>query len=356
MKKSGCEIRFFDGEFNWLGRRADASSVQFRADIFGGGSFEIHLGLGAGEEISETAGCGNLVIINGDETRSGVITSVQIKSAGSEVVLSGVSCARYILSRRVILPIAEKITAPAESMIRRLLEENLTNPSDERRRIELETGENLARGAEVTRSFRYQNLYTEIRSIAEEAGLGFRIRPDVARREWRFEITDGTDRTLTQGSNPPVVFSTDYKNILSYTYTQDLEHTAGTVYAAGLGSGVYVAGEDIRGLNRSEAYISSAVSGEELKKLAEAELSVKQPRNALEASVAWDRVFRYGDDYKLGDWVTVFVRPLGVYLNTRVTAMYEVYESNFGDGSGYALELTFGDKSPGLIERLLAGR
>jgi len=198
------------------------------------------------------------------------------------------------------------------------------------------------------------------------------------------ELYKGVDRSRTQDVNPHVIFSEVIGNILTQTYTHNIEGKKTAGYATSsvldtilsydkrlvdlLSDNAYSAGDQTyinggsspagtkggSGMNRAEigltvTDITAPTSGTTDEKAAVVYASCKQiGRNEVAKGVeeqTYDVTLntavgpQYGVDYDLGDIVTVMSPRYGISMNARITEVTETYEP----GKKVQIALTLGE-------------
>lgn len=183
---------------------------------------------------------------------------------------------------------------------------------------------------------------------------------------FEFTISAGVDRRRgNDDGNVAVVFSQSISNISRTDYKRDTEDYKNIAYIAGEGSGnerkwyMYGINEDVEtklstGWGRRELWIDardiqsqnddgSQMSEEEYQKLLKQRAMDRAKSNTVtveyEATLIQDRQYRYGVDYKLGDWVTVLDNDLGVSIDAQVIS---VTTSITNDRIVYDVTLSYG--------------
>lgn len=140
---------------------------------------------------------------------------------GDRITVTGRSL-ESLLHRRIIWS-PTTLSGKFQACVKRLIDENIINPLDSSRRIpnfEFRDSTDPA----IT-SLRYdgafdggEDLYDVVQSMCEEASVGFRILPNYENSGFIFELYAGKDYSWDQDTNPPVVFSSAYENLLSSSY------------------------------------------------------------------------------------------------------------------------------------------
>ena len=159
-----------------------------------------------------------------------------------------------------------------------------------------------------------------------------------------WELWKGTDRSTEQDENPPVVFSQEFDNLLSATYTSDRTRFRNAALIGGEGEGTsqitVSIGDAKYNLGRREIYIDGAgVSSNEetiseakykrmLQSYGRTELWGYTIENTFEGQVEANGTYILGDDYFLGDRVTVDT-GLGITAHPIIT---EIIDSISEDG------------------------
>jgi hypothetical protein len=158
-------------------------------------------------------------------------------------------------------------------------------------------------------------LYNTIKSLADIYRLGFRLIRPAEDSKLYFEVYTGYDRTTSQSTNVPVVFSTEFDNL---TDTRELVSTAGYknvayVYAPNGSRVVYGenASSSTSGLNRKVLIVmadditdaAGAGLNTKLDQRGLEELAKTRPTRAFDGKIAQSPTLRYGVDYALGDLV-----------------------------------------------------
>lgn len=159
-----------------------------------------------------------------------------------------------------------------------------------------------------------------------------------------FELYKGTDRSTEQDEVPPVVFSQEFDNLLSASYTSDKTRyrNAALIGGEGEGSDKVVAGIGATrsGLDRYELYVDGSgvssdgevITAERYRKMLQSygrtELWGYTIEKTFEGAVEASGTYELDSDYFLGDRVTVDT-GLGIYATPLIT---EIIDSVSEDG------------------------
>ena len=218
-------------------------------------------------------------ILTEDSDHGMIIEDIQIDSnveSGPQLYISGRSL-ESILDRRIIWR-TTIISGNLQKAIKQLLDGHVISPSDPKRRIENFIFEDSTDEAITSlklsgeAQFTGDNLYDVIVSLCDIFGIGFRITLS-ADNKLVFKLYAGVDRSYSQTTNPYVVFSPDFENLLNSSYLSSKKNLKTITLVAGEGEGserktasITSDGDGGTGLNRRELYtdardISQTVDG-----------------------------------------------------------------------------------------------
>ena len=188
------------------------------------------------------------------------------------------------------------------------------------------------------------DLYTVIKGLCEENNIGFKIvlTDD---NQFAFSLYAGADRSYDQTENPYVVFSPNFENIINSNYFSSKAGYRNVTLVAGEGEGASrkttVVGS-ASGLDRRELFTDARdiSSDTEDGTLSDAEyiaqLRTKGLKNladhmittAFEGEVEVTRLFKYGEDFFIGDIVQI----ANEYGNENSAYISELIISNSDEG------------------------
>jgi hypothetical protein len=358
---STCSIRVYDRDFNWLNETTKAESVQITRELYGAGSFEIHIHP-AIEAAYDLIKKDNIIVINRDGHKAGVVRDFRLAEdrRKREFVIHG-DMADGLTRRRIAVPPTEaqrpgslgwdRIRGPAETVIKHYAAMHMVMPYNPNRIIpRLHMAEDAGRGRAFPWQTRYEPLHEVLHGACQYAEMGYGIFADTANARWVFDVIPGTDRTASQDTVSPVTFRVEYNNIDNYRYAEDRQNHKNTGYAGGQGQDerrlVYVLGDTNAGLDRREVFLDCGNAGDidELLHYGGQRLLEYGEVKAVEISTL-PRTFIFEKDYFLGDMVTVIISRLGLAVDTRITSIRETWER----GTGHAVEARFGAKLPNLF-------
>lgn len=288
-----------------------------------------------------------------DTTKCGIIEKVTVETdaeAGAYITASGRNLSS-LLSRRIIWRQAT-FNGYVEAGIRAMVEDALINPEDAARAIN-----NLSLGSKIGLSDTFQsqqageNLAETITLICQKYGIGYKIALDLPNSGFIFSLYKGEDRSYNQNTNPFVVFSPDFDNLISSEYSQDITGYKNTAQVAGEGQGIGRTKVTINGTNsgldRYEGYVDAQSTSENSGEVGTSDYEAMLEQQgyeflagvgiteAMASEIASDVNFKLNTDYFLGDIVQV-INEYGITMTPRVTEIIECQ-----DTTGYSCIPTF---------------
>lgn len=365
------EVRGIDT--NIIGIVDTASSVIWHSVYFGVGVFEIQAT--ATPEIVSLLKAGRYVT-RPDNDDVGIIEGLHIPeniTDGATISASG-RFVKSILDRRVIYNLsgnsnkATILRGNVENEVRNVVKDNAIEcPFDSKRNIpNLALGDlaNIplrivdADGYAAQKQVSYQNLLEYTDGVLEEYGIGAKciLRNGL----FLYTVYSGTDRSIGNGVNAPVIFSKDYDNLTSSEYTYDETTEKNVALVGGEGEGVdrfySVLDKGGSGLQRREIFIDASSISKTYKDENDVEQTYTnaQYKTMLDAKAQQDIAplvktetfngvldatngnYIYGRDFALGDIVTVQNSKIGIYMNVRISEALE-----YQDNNGYTVEIKY---------------
>ena len=340
-------IRIFDLALNLLGEIDDYESLIFTRDYYTHGTFEIHIN--ANKNNTEYLVKNNIIIVDRALNKCGIIKISERTAEESEQVMVQGFTLDYLFSKRVILPASpsafDSITGPAETAIKHYIENCITNPLDPDRKMNIfNLTTDQARGNTSEYNARGENLSEYLSSIRTEHQMGIETKLNLQSKKIDIDVLIGKDHRT--GTAEPVIFSTDYDNLLSQNFYESDVEEKNFAYIFGQGEGntreTATYGTET-GIERKEMIVEANVPLESLESVGETELAQYPPIMTFEAEVINRLPFVYEQDFDLGDQVTVTNKKWGVQLNTRIVQITEIYEAD-----STRIEVAFGNNIPTL--------
>lgn len=276
--------------------------------------------------------------------------------------------AEAYLDYRTVYPRLE-VTDKVGSVLRLLVYDTLIGPLDSSRKIPtLALAENQEPYGD---SISYQQLgdtvLSEVSRLCEANSLGFRLKFYPYEQRFDFCVCRGTDHTVNQAENTPVLFSSDLEDILTSSYSHNKSDFRNVAYISGEGEGENRKTQQVgtaEGIFRRELYVdardlqSEKEDGSSIPDLEYAAMLTERAKTTLEdykdietfsatIKTFGSMGYTYGTDFVLGDKVTVYDSRLKVQTDAIVTAVVYTY-----DEDGERIDLTFGYEQPTISAKL----
>lgn len=286
-----------------------------------------------------------------------IVETIQITTnveEGSKMIISGRSL-ESILERKIIWT-QTNISGSLQNGVKKLIEENIINPSVADRRIANflfeESEDEKIKKLTLEAQYTGDNLYDTIVSICESNNIGFQV---ILNRDYQFvfKLYAGEDRSFDQEANPYIIFSSSFGNVISSKYIDSDKTLKNVALVAGEGEGTerrtYVVGS-VSGLERRELYvdardiqsrtsdggtISDSEYNEKMKTRGEEKLADYKKTKSFDGELETLNTHVYGKDFFKGD-IVQFVNEYGMEAKVRVM---EVIISQ--DAKGYSCYPTF---------------
>lgn len=251
---------------------------------------------------------------------------------------------KSIVGRRIVWK-QTNLTGSVETGIRQVITENMINPADTARKIE---GFLLEDEIGITDTFDVQlsgeNIAEWIETTCQTYGIGWDVY--INNKKYIFKMYKGVDRSYNQKDVLPVVFSDDFDNLLSSSYSYEKAEYKNAALVGGEGEGINqrtTAIGDATGLQRYETYIdgSSVSSNGEiiteeqyyklLQNYGKEQLSAVAYTEKFEGNVEPSGNYVLNKDYFLGDIVQVR-NEYGISATPRIIEIIESEDEN-GDST-----------------------
>lgn len=280
-----------------------------------------------------------------------IATEVEV---GAKMILSGRSL-ESILERHIIW-VQTTLDGSLQNGIKKLLDENIINPSIADRKISNfifeESDDPAITSLKWTAQYTGDNLYDVIYAICETNNIGFRVTLN-DKHQFVFKLYAGKDRSYDQEENPYVIFSPKFENIISSNYIESDKTLKNVALVAGEDSGtarktlvvgsasgldrreLYVDARDIQSETSSGEVLTPAQYDEKLRTRGEEKLSECETTKTFEGEMETTKTFVYGVDFFKGD-VVQFVNEYGMEAKVRVMEIIRAQ-----DTTGYSTYPTF---------------
>lgn len=291
-------------------------------------------------------------ITRDDDSNVGIIEKIKIiaDETGNEKMIVSGGFLPTILKRRIIEN-QTVINDTISNAIKKLLNENVIAPSNDKRKISNIAYVDNYIPTRIDAQYTGKNLLEVIEGLCETYHVGFKGYLDDGSRIC-FTLFEGVDRSYNQRSVPHAIFSDEYDNLISSEYTIVYADQITDALVAGEGEGVdrktlWVSNGEHSGIDRYETYVDqrnlSSNDGEISmveydKQLTEAGMEVITPTIGIfNGTVLFDNL-EFRKDVNIGDVCVVENRIWMMYMNTRLIEMIESVDET----GKYTLNPTFG--------------
>lgn len=330
-----------------IGQIKTYTYVSYTQELTGRGSFELHIP--TTEESLDILVFGNYIYFEGDAV--GIIKGQRdSENSDVEIVVYGYLASHILEYRSFLLTTQyyDYVNNIARSMVTNLL----INPANVKRKISyIHLGSNISN---VGSKVRVQNtggtLHEVLRKMLLPYNLGYSLVPVIEMdgtygnmiTGFDFVVIKPVDRTVgNTGNNDPVVFSFDLNNLTQFEYEDDGREYRNVAIVASEGTGgerktLEVGDTSATGIDRLETYVDARdlQTDNPNEPMTDAELEEAMEERGLErleecidfesvdGTIATDSMsYKYGVDFKLGDFVTVHSNKLNRMVNMQVTSV-----------------------------------
>lgn len=263
-----------------------------------------------------------------------------------------------MLERRIVWK-QTRLNGTFQNGVQQLLNENVIDPKKDNGQGELvsyaerkidnfEFSPIAITDVNIDSQFTGDNLFEAIKTLCEVQGVGFTVTLSAAKK-FVFQLYIPKDRSYDQSTNPVVVFSPEFENLLNskYLYSEKLLKNITLVMGEDSGEArkkieVITTETMPSGLDRRELYtdardIQSEVDGEvqsdeeyynRLRQRGLEKLSENTTSEEFEGETESHVTFKYGVDYTIGDIVEV-ANEYGISARARII---EYVRSEDSDG------------------------
>lgn len=266
------------------------------------------------------------------------------------LTLTGKGLKNDLLKRRVVWS-QTNLSGNAEEGIRQVITDNVISPSDSDREIDglvLDDLQGFTDTIEI--QLLGENIADWLEEITTTYGYGWDIY--IKDSQYVFKLYKGTDRTYNQSAVTPVVFSPEFDNLLSSSYTYNMDEYKNAALIGGEGEGTAQRTATIgtaTGLNRYEAYIdggSVSSNGEiitveqyttMLEEYGQTQLDQTAYTQSFSGEIDPAGIYAINEDFFLGDLVQI-QNEKGIQATPRIVEI--IYAE---DASGSSVVPTFSE-------------
>lgn len=307
------------------------------------GDFEIYASMSA-ETYNQLKA--DYYLWSSDSEHTMIIEDIQITAdaeEGDTLVVTGRSL-ESMLDRRIIWN-QTTLSGNLQAGIKQLLNDAIISPTEVNRKIDnfvfVESTDPAVTDLTVDAQYLGNNLYDVICELCSSNNIGFKIvlTDDL---KFNFSLYAGADRSYDQLTNPYVLFSPEFDNIINSNYIESKKTLKNIVLVGGEGEGTAKTTVTVEttdgagsGLSRRELYsdasdlttssadgatLSSTEYEAQLKQRGNEELSDNTTTKSFEGEMETSKTFVYGEDFFMGDLVQL-TNEFGIEATARVIEM-----------------------------------
>lgn len=264
--------------------------------------------------------------------------------SGWILTVSGKGLKNEILRKRIIWSQLNYDNDYVWEVIKDVIEKNVEMPDDDDRRIPELFFQKVGQDAIYTDRISCQlfgdNIAEWMESICKAYNYGWRCRFN--EDNYQMQLYQGKDRTYSQNERMPVVFSPEFDNLLSSSYTENINTFKNVALVGGEGEGTNQRTVSVgsgSGMDRNEVYIdgkSVSSNGEIitpekylqlLSDYGQTQLDQTTDTTNFSGSIKYDGVYKINKDYSLGDLVQI-ENQKGMKAVTRITEIIYAEDEN----------------------------
>ncbi|MCR8744334.1 siphovirus ReqiPepy6 Gp37-like family protein [Romboutsia lituseburensis] len=348
-------IRILDKDINLLGEIDNYEEFKLNRRFFGLSEFELKIKVS--NLHTDKLITNNLIVLDKDYKNVGIILHKEfngVENKSDVLLVKGVTL-KGLINRKLIIPDInqsyEMCKGKQETIIKHFVNKNCVKTVDPFRKTgRLVIAEDKFRGNDDSWRSSYDNLSEKIKEICEYCGLGWDVTLNPKEKQFIFDVIESKDLTINQNVNPPVIFRSDFNNIVSRNYIESIINAKNVVYSGTKddASKIVLSTGESSGFERTEVFASiNSDDIEEIKKEGQVKLKEFEELKSFELDINATNTFIYKKDYDLGDLVTIQDRSLRVTMNSKIVETEEVYNKN-----GMSLKITFGSTIPTILTKI----
>lgn len=347
-------IRIFNKEINLLAEIDNYESIEITRRFYKIGEFELKIK--ANRLHTDKLVKNNLLLIDKNFNKVGIILHREFSDKDNDLLIIKGCLLDGLLGRRLIIPDIDdsymSFKGSQEHIIKSFVDRNCVNTNNKIRKINrLMISENKDRGKNDLWRSSYELLSDKLSEIGEYSGLGWNISLDIKNKEFIFDILESRDLTSDQNVLPPVIFRSNFNNIITRQYTESIINSKNVIYAGTKedSSRLVLSIGDASDFERIETFIDcNSEDINEITKAGEVALKDFEELKTFEIDVIHNNTFIYEKDYDLGDVVTIQDRKLKITMNSKIVEVKETHTPKT-----FAVKLTFGKSIPNLLTKLI---
>lgn len=309
------------------------------------GDFELYTGVDS--DLLKYAEDGNYLVSN-DSEHVMIVESRTIETDsedGNHIKIVGNSL-ESILKRRIVW-VQTTINGNLQDGVKKLLDDAFINPSIPERKIDnfvfKYSTDPAITELKIIAQFTGDEVYEAIKSMCDPYDVGFKITLN-DKNQFEFELYKGVDRSYNQMTNPYVIFSPNFDNIVDSNYLESSANYKNVTLIGGEGEGtdrIFAVTGEGSGLDRRELFtdardlstkngketISESEYQSQLIERGKSKLAENKKELSFDGQVEAIEPFAYGKDFFMGD-VVQLENEYGFGVTARVTEFIRSYSAS----------------------------
>ncbi len=331
----------------------DIVSYEYNKKWCGTGQFSLILPLK--KDIIRKALVNNIVYYDDDWL---MITSLSYNN--NQITLTGVDLNGLLDNRITVFGKAQVAGAEGYDVVKgttgdcinHYINNNLVLPEDKSRQIpNMVIDKTVAGLSDDSYMARLKILSDVVCDLCNNANIGYRIDGDLQRDKYRFSTLTGVDHSANQRSNPYVILSTRWGNIVSSVFTHSVDNLFNAIYATGadVTQTVYRDNDIPNGFSRRETAVDVTVNSvDDIKTYALYNMQDNIETHSYELDVKSTGL--YGNKFDLGDTVTV----IDSFTNNKFTSQIVEVKKTISN-SQRKISVILGKQNQKLLNRIITG-
>lgn len=361
------ELNVFNLNFERIGEISEYKELKIERNYYK--VSQLVLRIAPSDEILSLLVEGNILTTTGNINYGYYIdTFAYTDEEGSEIEIMAYSL-NYFLSWRSI-PKQQRASGSVENVVKHFVNINCINTEINRIIPNLRLAANSGVPITTESSKSGGEVLEHCFNICKANEMTIDVLMNHVDKKYDVYTWQGEDRSTLQNVNPKVIFSKEYDNIIKQQYVRSRTDLKTTVYVAGEGEGidrtVITVDDNTSGFNRRELYVDArdiqstyqddnyneiALTPTEYQSLLIKRGNEKKAEykviETFESEVDMYSQFTFGEDYSLGDNVSVRNDEIGKVLHARV-----IQANITSNRRGIELNVNFGDNVPSLYEKI----
>lgn len=249
-----------------------------------------------------------------------------------------------ILDRRIVWKQTDFDNVALNTVIERLLNNAIISPDIADRKIYnfavyTASTDTTVTKAKVNHQYTGDNLLTVIEDLCVEFKVGFKILLN-EENKFVFSLYSGTNRSYSQSSNPYVIFSPAFDNVISSNYKDTSSVFKNVNLVGGVGEGknrTYKTVGVAKGLSRREMFTDAKDIQKDsltnskymalLEKRGVTKLDEANKRISFDSKCETTRLYAFGEDFFVGDIVQI-ANEYGIEASARISEFTWSYSNS----------------------------